>query len=68
MTLGTVALHLQSEPTVTWQLSDLARDHGLGRPDQPNAIVVRTLKRLEYFGLIRFESPDAAQARTKCHP
>jgi hypothetical protein len=66
--LGTVALHLQADQSVTWQLSDLARDHGLGRPDRPSLIVARTLRRLEYFGLIRFESPDVALARTRMPP
>jgi hypothetical protein len=66
--LGTVALRLHADQSVTWQLSELARDHGLGRPDRPSLIVARTLRRLEYFGLIRFEAPDVAQARTKMPP
>jgi hypothetical protein len=66
--LGTIAEHLELEPEVTWRVADLARDHGLGRPDSPGFIVLRSLRRLEYFGLLRFETPDRALVRTGLPP
>ena len=58
--LGTISQHLAHEPAVAWRLADLARDHGLGRPDRPGFVVVRSLRRLEHFRLLRFEAMDAA--------
>ena len=66
--LGTITQQLAVERAVTWRLADLARDHGIGRPDRPGFIVVRSLRRLEYFGLLRFETIDRALIRTSMAP
>ncbi len=66
--LGSISLHLQHLPSVTWRISDLGRDHGLGNPARPNHITVRTLAGLERFSLIHFEFPAMARARTKMPP
>ena len=66
--LGTITQHLAAEPAVTWRLGDLARDHGVGRPDRPGFIVLRSLQRLEHFGLLRFEAGDRALIRTHVPP
>ena len=58
--LGTISQHPAHEPAVAWRLADLARDHGLGRPDRPGFVVVRSLRRLEHFRLLRFEAMDTA--------
>lgn len=66
--LGTIAQRLALEPAVTWRLGDLARDHGVGRPDRPGFIVRRSLQRLERFDLLRFEASDRALIRTHMPP
>jgi len=66
--LGTISQHLAHEPAVAWRLADLARDHGLGRPDRPGFVVVRSLRRLEHFRLLRFEATDRALIRTMLPP
>jgi hypothetical protein len=66
--LGTISQQLTDEPEVTWRLADLARDHGLGRPDRPSLVVVRSLRRLEHFGLLRFKATDQALIRTQLPP
>jgi hypothetical protein len=66
--LGTISQHLADHPAVTWRLADLARDLGLGRPDRPGFVVVRSLRRLEHFWLLRFEATDRALIRTKLPP
>jgi hypothetical protein len=66
--IGTIAQHLDIEPEVTWQLQDLARDHGLGRPGRPSFVLRRSLQRLERFGLLRFEGAPVARVRTNMPP
>ena len=66
--LGTIAQQLAGEPAVTWRLADLGRDHGVGRPDRPGPFVVRSLRRLELFGLLRFQALDRALIRTRMAP
>jgi hypothetical protein len=66
--MGTFSQHLAHQPAVTWRLADLARDHGLGQPDRPGCVVTRSLRRLAYFQLLRFEATDRALIRTMLPP
>jgi hypothetical protein len=65
---GTLAAQLRHDPTVTWNLAELAAAHGLGRSTGTRSAIGRTLTRMAMFPILGTLEPGQYLVRLTAPP